>query len=253
MRRGVGHAGTSQPPDPNGVNVVRLLPASTNARRLWDPDSGPTCTEGEGTARRRPPPEPSRLTLLSALPAGSCRYLPGDSAGLFPTCPSLGVPCPSSAGSSPSLFLSASPGFLPLTNQQLFRSPRRASPSSLPGRLSRALSLGTIPSLTRAGKGRSGISGPGGSWAQGRQLCASWRNWVQTLLRPQSSCPSPRDSVSLKKNKTSSRTHLTVAVRVKHEGSGILRVLGKCSRPLGCSFTTILALIFSAVVFRPGA
>ena len=30
---------------------------------------------------------------------------------------------------------------------------RRASPSSLPGRLNRALCLGTIPSLTRTGKG----------------------------------------------------------------------------------------------------
>lgn len=36
--------------DPNGVNVVGLLSASTNARLLWDPDSGPTCAKGEGTA-----------------------------------------------------------------------------------------------------------------------------------------------------------------------------------------------------------
>ena len=50
------------------------------------------------------------------------------------------------------LFVPTPPGFLPIANHQLFRSPRRASPSSLPGRLSRALSLGTIPSLTRAGK-----------------------------------------------------------------------------------------------------
>ncbi|XP_013854409.1 transmembrane protein 201 isoform X2 [Sus scrofa] len=79
------------------------------------------------------------------------RCFPGDSAGLFPTGPSLAIPYPSIAGSSPSLFVPTPPGFLPLANQQLFRSPRRASPSSLPGRLSRALSLGTIPSLTRAG------------------------------------------------------------------------------------------------------
>ncbi|XP_003793301.1 transmembrane protein 201 [Otolemur garnettii] len=81
------------------------------------------------------------------------RYYPGDSAGLFPTSPSLAVSCPSVGGSSPSLFIPTPPGFLPLANQQLFRSPRRASPSSLPGRLSRALSLGTIPSLTRADSG----------------------------------------------------------------------------------------------------
>ncbi|XP_008562664.1 PREDICTED: transmembrane protein 201-like, partial [Galeopterus variegatus] len=77
-------------------------------------------------------------------------YFLGDSTGLFPSSPSLAVPCPSVGGSSPSLFLPTPPGLLPLTNQQLFRTPRRVSPSSLPGRLSRALSLGTIPSLTRA-------------------------------------------------------------------------------------------------------
>nr|XP_027803453.1 transmembrane protein 201 isoform X1 [Marmota flaviventris] len=81
------------------------------------------------------------------------RCFPGDSAGLFPSGPSLAVPHPSVTGSSPSLFIPTPPGFLPLANQQLFRSPRRASPSSLPGRLRRALSLGTIPSLTRADSG----------------------------------------------------------------------------------------------------
>ncbi|KAF6111903.1 transmembrane protein 201 [Phyllostomus discolor] len=81
------------------------------------------------------------------------RYLPGDPAGLFPACPSLAVPCPSVPGSPPSLLLPAPPGLLPLASQPLFRSPRRASPSSLPGRLSRALSLGTLPSLTRTDSG----------------------------------------------------------------------------------------------------
>ncbi|XP_016809153.1 transmembrane protein 201 isoform X5 [Pan troglodytes] len=78
------------------------------------------------------------------------RFFPGDSAGLFPTSPSLAIPHPSVGGSPASLFIPSPPSFLPLANQQLFRSPRRTSPSSLPGRLSRALSLGTIPSLTRA-------------------------------------------------------------------------------------------------------
>ncbi|PNJ48145.1 TMEM201 isoform 3, partial [Pongo abelii] len=78
------------------------------------------------------------------------RFFPGDSAGLFPTSPSLAIPHPSVGGSPASLFIPSPPSFLPLANQQLFRSPRRASPSSLPSRLSRALSLGTIPSLTRA-------------------------------------------------------------------------------------------------------
>ena len=91
---------------------------------------------------------------LPCPPGLSHRCFPGDSVGLFPTSPSLAVPCPSLSitGPSPSLFVPTPPGFLPIANHQLFRSPRRASPSSLPGRLSRALSLGTIPSLTRAGK-----------------------------------------------------------------------------------------------------
>ncbi|XP_047414529.1 transmembrane protein 201 isoform X3 [Sciurus carolinensis] len=98
------------------------------------------------------------------------RYFPGDSAGLFPSSPSLAMPHPSVTGSSPSLFIPTPPGFLPLTSQQLFRSPRRASPSSLPGRLSRALSLGTIPSLTRAGRQLSVELGCGGRLCRGARL-----------------------------------------------------------------------------------
>ncbi|XP_004639694.2 transmembrane protein 201 [Octodon degus] len=81
------------------------------------------------------------------------RCFPGDTVGFFPASPGLALPRPTVPGSSPALFVPTPPGFLPLTNQQLFRSPRRASPSSLPGRLSRALSLGTIPNLTRADSG----------------------------------------------------------------------------------------------------
>ncbi|XP_016070041.1 PREDICTED: transmembrane protein 201 [Miniopterus natalensis] len=125
------------------------------------------------------------------------RYLPGDSAGLFPTCPSLGVPCPSSAGSSPSLFLSASPSFLPLTNQQLFRSPRRASPSSLPGRLSRALSLGTIPSLTRADSGYlfSGSRPPSQMSRSGEVPVSDYFSLLSGSC-PSSPFPSPAPSVA---------------------------------------------------------
>uniref|UniRef100_A0A8C2UZK6 Transmembrane protein 201 n=1 Tax=Chinchilla lanigera TaxID=34839 RepID=A0A8C2UZK6_CHILA len=86
------------------------------------------------------------------------RCFPGDASGFFPASPSLVTPRPSVPGASPALFVPTPPGFLPLANQQLFRSPRRASPSSLPGRLSRALSLGTIPTLTRAGKRQKGAS-----------------------------------------------------------------------------------------------
>ncbi|XP_035757731.1 transmembrane protein 201 isoform X3 [Egretta garzetta] len=73
------------------------------------------------------------------------RYLSGDSITLFPSGTGTGFP-----SSATSLFVPTPPSILQLTNQQLFRSPRRTSSSSLPGRLNRALSLGTIPSLARA-------------------------------------------------------------------------------------------------------
>ncbi|XP_019495380.1 PREDICTED: transmembrane protein 201 isoform X3 [Hipposideros armiger] len=118
------------------------------------------------------------------------RYFPGDSAGLFPARPSLAIPCPSVTGSSPSLFIPAPPGFLPLANQQLFRSPRRASPSSLPSHLSRALSLGTIPSLTRADSGYlfSG-SRPPSQVSRSREVPVS--DYFSLLS---GSCPSPLPS-----------------------------------------------------------
>lgn len=169
--------------------------ASTNARLLWDPDSGPIVHRGRkdrqpgggclGAPQADPPLPPAR---------GSHRYFPGDSAGLFPTCPSLAIPCSGVAGSPPPLFIPTPPGFLPLANQQLFRSPRRASPSSLPGRLSRALSLGTIPSLTRAGKRRRGAAG-----GAGRQLGSRWQA-VQGLPPPLAEGLSHSEPVSLKSN-----------------------------------------------------
>uniref|UniRef100_A0A8D0BSK3 Transmembrane protein 201 n=1 Tax=Salvator merianae TaxID=96440 RepID=A0A8D0BSK3_SALMN len=78
------------------------------------------------------------------------RYLSGDSFPVFPYGTEVGFPSPHL---SPSMFIPTPPTMLPLTNQQLFRSPRRASSSSLPGRLNRALSLGTIPSLARTDSG----------------------------------------------------------------------------------------------------
>ncbi|XP_027738284.1 transmembrane protein 201 isoform X2 [Empidonax traillii] len=76
------------------------------------------------------------------------RYLSGDSMTLFPNGTGTAFPSPAT-----SLFVPTPPSLLHLTNQQLFRSPRRTSSSSLPGRLNRALSLGTIPSLARADSG----------------------------------------------------------------------------------------------------
>ncbi|KAM8790117.1 transmembrane protein 201 [Rhynchonycteris naso] len=119
------------------------------------------------------------------------RYLPGDSAGLFPTCPNLAMPCPSVTGSTPSLFLpTPAPSFLPLGSQQLFRSPRRASPSSLPGRLSRALSLGTIPSLTRADSGYL-FSGSRPPSQLSRSVEVPVSDYLSLLV---GSCPSPLPS-----------------------------------------------------------
>ncbi|XP_039583508.1 transmembrane protein 201 isoform X2 [Passer montanus] len=76
------------------------------------------------------------------------RYLSGDSITVFPSSPGPAFPSPAT-----SLFVPTPPSILHLTNQQLFRSPRRAASASLPGRLNRALSLGTIPSLARADSG----------------------------------------------------------------------------------------------------
>ncbi|XP_060614931.2 transmembrane protein 201 isoform X2 [Anolis sagrei] len=53
---------------------------------------------------------------------------------------------------SPAAFFPARPYALPFA-PPLFRSPRRTSSSSLPGRLNRALSLGTTPSLARTDSG----------------------------------------------------------------------------------------------------
>ncbi|XP_020742869.2 LOW QUALITY PROTEIN: transmembrane protein 201 [Odocoileus virginianus] len=127
------------------------------------------------------------------------RCFPGDSAGLFPTGPSLAVPCPSLSitGPSPSLFVPAPPGFLPIANQQLFRSPRRASPSSLPGRLSRALSLGTIPSLTRADSGYlfSGSRPPSQVSRPGEVSVSDYFSLLSGSC-PSSPLPSPAPSVA---------------------------------------------------------
>ncbi|NXH23221.1 TM201 protein, partial [Bucco capensis] len=76
------------------------------------------------------------------------RYLSGDSITLFPSGTGAGFP-----SSATSVFVPTPPNILQLTNHQLFRSPCRTTSSSLPGRLNRALSLGTIPSLARADSG----------------------------------------------------------------------------------------------------
>uniref|UniRef100_A0A4X2MCH3 Transmembrane protein 201 n=1 Tax=Vombatus ursinus TaxID=29139 RepID=A0A4X2MCH3_VOMUR len=122
------------------------------------------------------------------------RYLSGDSNAYFPGSNGLAFPYPPV---SPTLFVPAPPTFFHLTNQQLFRSPRRTSSSSLPGRLNRALSLGTIPSLTRADSGYlfSGSRPP----SQGSQSKEAPLSDYFTLLSgscASSPLPSPAPSIA---------------------------------------------------------
>lgn len=73
-----------------------------------------------------------------------CRYLAGSAA----------VPPPLLAQDPVDSFvLTPPPNLLKLVNRQQSPYERKASPTSLPGRLSRALCLGTMPSLSRTGNG----------------------------------------------------------------------------------------------------
>ncbi|XP_053547413.1 transmembrane protein 201 isoform X2 [Bombina bombina] len=89
----------------------------------------------KATSQRRPRPR---------------RFTSGNTVSTFGSVVSTGG---SGLSSFPSPLLSTPPGLLQLVNQQMYQSQRKSSPSSLPGRLSRALSLGTIPSLSRTDSG----------------------------------------------------------------------------------------------------
>lgn len=74
------------------------------------------------------------------------RYLSGSSFGMYCSGPSPMV-------SESSTFIpTPPPNLAQLLAHQQSQKTRRASPSSLPGRLNRALSLGTMPSLARQGQ-----------------------------------------------------------------------------------------------------
>ncbi|XP_025906920.1 transmembrane protein 201 [Nothoprocta perdicaria] len=120
------------------------------------------------------------------------RYLSGDSVTLFPNGTATAFP-----SSAASLFIPPPPSILHLTNQQLFRSPRRASSSSLPGRLNRALSLGTIPSLARADSGYlfSG-SRPASQSSQSKESTTSEHFSLLSGSCAPSRIPSPAPSVA---------------------------------------------------------
>ncbi|XP_034551636.1 transmembrane protein 201 [Notolabrus celidotus] len=76
------------------------------------------------------------------------RYLPGSSAA-----PITGQPPLFSNGQADAFIPSLPPNISMLINRQQTPRDRKASPSSLPGRLNRALCLGTIRSLTRTDSG----------------------------------------------------------------------------------------------------
>ncbi|XP_015738162.1 transmembrane protein 201 isoform X2 [Coturnix japonica] len=120
------------------------------------------------------------------------RYFSGDSFALFPNGTGTGFP-----SSTTSLFVPTPPSILQLTNQQLFRSPRRTSSSSLPGRLNRALSLGTIPSLARADSGYlfSG-SRPASQSSQSKDSPTSEHFSLLSASCAPSRIPSPAPSVA---------------------------------------------------------
>nr|XP_021393461.1 transmembrane protein 201 [Lonchura striata domestica] len=120
------------------------------------------------------------------------RFLSGDSMTVFPSSPGTAFPSPAT-----SLFVPTPPSILHLTNQQLFRSPRRTASSSLPGRLNRALSLGTIPELTRLDSGYlfSG-SRPASQSSQSKEFPISDPFWLPAGSRAPSRLPSPAPSVA---------------------------------------------------------
>ncbi|XP_072442233.1 transmembrane protein 201 isoform X2 [Chiloscyllium punctatum] len=77
------------------------------------------------------------------------RYMSGESINSFCSDGALSPRTSSLAAS----FIPIPPSIPQLARQQLCRTTRRNSPCSLPGRLNRALSLGTIPSLTKTDSG----------------------------------------------------------------------------------------------------
>ncbi|XP_063001590.1 transmembrane protein 201 [Elgaria multicarinata webbii] len=122
------------------------------------------------------------------------RYLSGDSIAVFTHGPELGFPYPPPP---PSVFIPTPPSVLQLTKQQFFRSPRRTSSSSLPGRLNRALSLGTIPSLARTDSGYlfSGSRPPSQTSLSKESPASEYFSFLSGSCVP-SPVPSPAPSVA---------------------------------------------------------
>lgn len=128
------------------------------------------------------------------------RYLSGSSPDLYYSNRSPLLSAPVSGSSS---FIPTPPPNLSqlLARQQNHRT-RKASPSSLPGRLNRALSLGTIPSLARADSGFL-FSGSRPS-SQCKESPPSDYFSLKSGSRPSSPAPSPAPSVAGSVTSTSS-------------------------------------------------
>ncbi|KAL7864917.1 hypothetical protein AOLI_G00163370 [Acnodon oligacanthus] len=124
------------------------------------------------------------------------RYLSGSSVGMY-------YSGQSSLLSGSSTFIPTPPPNLPqlLAHQQSHKV-RKASPSSLPGRLNRALSLGTIPSLARTDSGFL-FSGSRPS-SQCKDSPPSDYFSLKSGSRPSSPGPSPTPSVAGSVTSTSS-------------------------------------------------
>ncbi|XP_056589192.1 transmembrane protein 201 [Triplophysa dalaica] len=128
------------------------------------------------------------------------RYLSSSSPELYYSNRSPLLSTPASGSSS---FIPTPPPNLSqlLVRQQIHRT-RKASPSSLPGRLNRALSLGTIPSLARADSGFL-FSGSRPS-LQFKDSPPSDYYSLKSGSRPSSPAPSPTPSVAGSVTSTSS-------------------------------------------------
>uniref|UniRef100_A0A8C9RC38 Transmembrane protein 201 n=1 Tax=Scleropages formosus TaxID=113540 RepID=A0A8C9RC38_SCLFO len=132
------------------------------------------------------------------------RYLSGGSLDL---CYNGHTPLldPPVSGSSSSFVPTPPPNLSHLINRKLGSRERRASPSSLPGRLNRALSLGTIPSLTCTDSGYL-FSGSRPS-SQCKDSPPSDYFSLKTGSRPSSPGPSPAPSIAGSVTSTSSSAH----------------------------------------------
>ncbi|KAF7657739.1 hypothetical protein LDENG_00022720 [Lucifuga dentata] len=157
------------------------------------------------------------------------RYLAGSSTAP----PFSGQPHPLSSDLAGSFIPTPPPNLSKLINRQQGPRERKASPSSLPGRLSRALCLGTIPSLTRTDSGYlfSGSKPP----SQYKDSPPSDYFSLISGSRPSSPGPSPTPSVAGSVTSSSSsarqRRPLISPARLNISGQKLRLFSSKASEP----------------------